>query len=158
MLREFLQDPRNLALYRSYWMHTVVQLVIIFTFLGWNGMMLFAQYTAFLLMFMIFQFPLTTLIIIMVDKWTQKVAYNQGLNFKIIFSTGIFVIIASIIIFLFLFVFFTYVVNAPMAESGKLFSFLLSILGTYIVPTLFLGEVLRQRMVVKKIYPEHFKK
>lgn len=156
MFREFLQNPRNLALYKSYWMHTVVQLVIIFTFLGWNGIMLFAQYTAFLLMFMIFQFPLTTLIIIMVDKWTQKVGYNQGLNFKIIFSTGVFVIFASMVIFLFLFTFFAYIINAPMAQDGKLLPFLFSILGTYVVPTLFLGEVLRQRMIVKKIYPEHF--
>lgn len=147
-----LNSPRSQTIFRSYWIHTIFQfLVISYFYFDSNpeislALAIFLNYTIMVIFYVAFQIPITGLILIWADRLTQKLSEGQGLFFRIILSTGLFVFSASGLLFLVIHLFrWSLFPHASLYESLK-------IILTYCTPVFFSAELLRQTFVLKKVY------
>ncbi len=153
MLQSLLKNDREKALFKSYWVHPILQLVIIgfFLFIRQDqnvvlALYIFLEYYLAVLALLLYQFPLTGFFIVWSDRITQQVSTGQGLLFRVVLSTGCFVLMASLFLLIFFHIFTTIVFKGFVLGDSIRF------MMTYITPVLFTGELLRQRLVLKKVY------
>lgn len=151
-LQTFLKDPENKTLLNSYWVHTFFQFIVMsFFYIKGDptfifGLYIFTGSTFMILAYVFFQFPITGVLIIVANRLMKRMSEGQGLFFKIILSSGLFIIIASIIAWLCIFLVFSFY-NYPVTLGSAL-----RVVMTFVTPVLLPAELFRQRLVMKKVY------
>ena len=155
----FFKDKQKDTIFRSYWVHTVFQaavLAIMFLFKQDSnvifGFVILSSSILTIFIYIVFQFPVTGLLLLWCHDLTNRLAFGQGLFFRIITSTGFFVIASSLI-----FLIATYVFLLNRSPEPPNLVVLLEILFTYFTPILLSGELIRQRLVMKQVYGENAK-
>lgn len=156
----FFKNKQKDIIFRSYWVHTVFQaivLAIMFLFKQDSsiifGFVILTSSILTIFIYIVFQFPLTGLLLLLCHDLTNRLASKgQGLVFRIIASTGFFVIAASLICLL-----TTYIFLLNRSAEAPSLVMVLEILFTYFTPIFLTGELMRQRLVMKQVYGENAK-
>ncbi len=143
---DFLKEKKNRTLFGSYWIHTITQFAVLtFFFIQSEVVKLlfigFLSKTINVLVYIAFQFPITGLLVIFSDNVMRQFAKGQGLFFRVVFSTGLFVVLATCIFFLLI-----------ALLAGSAWGLLLQTTLTFVTPVFLVGELFRQRFVLKKVH------
>lgn len=142
------------TVFKSYWIHTAIQVAVVLIMIGWDGfqimlMMLTSSYLLMLL-YLLFQFPITSFLLLFSYKSMMRYARGQGLVFRLIFSSGLFILLACLVSFLLIHLFSMTTAN-QLAYSDLIMS-QINVVVSYLSPAFLLGEVIRQRFVLKNVY------
>jgi hypothetical protein len=147
-----LDGEKEKVHFKSYWVHTILQFVIVaFLIFQENksmyfGLILLLSNSFFVIAYVSFQFPITGFFTVLAHRLKEKFVKDAGLFAQIFFAIFSFVLMASaFLIILFIPLGFMYVEGFMISEA-----FLLVLL--YFSPVFFVGELFRQRFVLKKIY------
>jgi len=158
IFKELMAPTKIGVMFRSYWVHMLVQVIVLYFVLGNEGatLVLVILTSSYFLMFLylFFQFPLTGLIVVISHQIMMRYSQGQGLMFRIIFSTGLFIIFATITAFLIIHIYSIGRLNALNFEFSywEEFGEHWNLILTYLTPIFLVGEVLRQRITLKKVY------
>ncbi len=147
-----LKDTKEKTHFNSYWVHTIVQFVIVaFLVFQENKHIVFAlillmSNTIFVIVYVSFQFPITGFLSVWVHRLKEKYMAEAGLFPQIFFSVFVFVLlISSLLAVIFTLFGFFYVEGLVLYE-------VLGLVFLYFLPVFFVGELFRQRFILKKIY------
>ncbi|NJL14283.1 MAG: hypothetical protein HC913_15580 [Microscillaceae bacterium] len=147
-----LQNEQETILFRSYWVHPIVQLVLL-TFYWLKDsltmrlyLLIFLDSTLMVIAYVSFIFPITGYLLVWAYRIALYFAPDKKTSFFIICSMGFYLLFASSLFFLFMMLIgFYYGYPFYWIDIWQM-------LATYVIPILFVGELFRQRMVMAKVY------
>lgn len=149
-----LTDEKEWVLFKSYWVHTILQFVVVAFFLWQENrnmifiLILLLGSAPLVIMYVSFQFPITGFLIVLAHRIKARLLKQQNVFVHLFFSIITFVLLASLVLYFFFTIFsFFYIKNPSVLEN-------LILVVTYFTPVFFVGELFRQRFVLKKIYDE----
>ncbi len=148
----FDQHPRRGLVFRSAWVHTVVQLAWAVLLMGREVLylpLLLANAPG--IFYLPIQFPLTGLLLVGAYVWGERrFPYHlpQGrAALALLFFVGSAAVGSWLVIFLSF-----WIKAGSSAHPGALAATWASFVLTYILPALLMGEIIRQRLLFPKVY------
>ncbi len=153
-----LTDEKEWVLFKSYWVHTILQFVVVAFFLWQESkdiifmLILLLGSVPLVIAYVSFQFPITGFLIVWAHRIKANLLRQQNVFVHLFFSVITFVLLASFVLYFFLTIFsFFYIKNPSVLEN-------LVLVVSYFTPVFFVGELFRQRFVLQKIYGEKAQK
>ncbi len=148
----FDQHPRRGLIFRSAWVHTVVQLAWTVLLMGREVLylpLLLANAPG--IFYLPIQFPLTGLLLVGTYVWVERRFPYHLPQGRAALALLFFVVSAAIGIWLIIFLSFWIKAGAG-DHPGVLAATWGGFVVTYVVPALLMGEIIRQRLLLPKVY------